>query len=58
MPESTKALAKEAAAKLSSIPKPYQEAAARKAITYISGLADMAALALPAPKKEDEDNAK
>lgn len=57
MSESTKALAKEAAAKLAAIPQPYQEEAARKAVTYISGLADMAALALPAPRKEDEDHA-
>ena len=59
MPETEKKLANQLQEVADSIPAPFRAAALEKTNTYLSGLADMARLvALPAPKKEDEDNAK
>lgn len=53
MPEAEKNLAKQIQKTAASIPAPLRAAALEKANTYLSGMADMAAMVSPA-KKEDQ----
>lgn len=53
MPEAEKNLAKQIQETAASIPAPLRAAALEKANTYLSGMADMAAMVSPA-KKEDQ----
>lgn len=52
MPEAEKNLAKQIQETAASIPAPLRAAALEKANTYLSGMADMAAMV--APKKKEE----
>lgn len=53
MPEAEKNLAKQIQETAASIPAPLRAAALDKANTYLSGMADMAAMVSPV-KKEDQ----
>lgn len=53
MPEAEKNLAKQIQQTAASIPAPLRAAALEKANTYLSGMADMAAMVSPV-KKEDQ----
>lgn len=52
MPEAEKTLAKQIQKTAASIPAPLRAAALEKANTYLSGMADMAAMV--APRKEEK----
>lgn len=52
MPEAEKNLAKQIQETAASIPAPLRAAALDKANTYLSGMADMAAMVSPAKKEE------
>ena len=52
MPEAEKTLAKQIQKTAASIPAPLRAAALEKANTYLSGMADMAAMVAPAKKEE------
>lgn len=52
MPEAEKTLAKQIQKTAASIPAPLRAAALEKANTYLSGMADMAAMVTPARKEE------
>lgn len=52
MPEAEKNLAKQIQETAASIPAPLRAAALEKANTYLSGMADMAAMVAPEKKEE------
>lgn len=52
MPEAEKNLAKQIQETAASIPAPLRAAALEKANTYLSGMADMAAMVSPARKEK------
>ena len=52
MPEAEKNLAKQIQETAASIPAPLRAAALEKANTYLSGMADMAAMVSPVKKEE------
>lgn len=52
MPEAEKNLAKQIQQTAASIPAPLRAAALEKANTYLSGMADMAAMVSPVKKEE------